>query len=250
MNKPKKSKRRKQLIEATKRRLREKYPLDEPDKASSYIVHFKKLVTQNRSLKVVLYCRVSRCQQKENGNLSDQQRYLRRILHKYERKYDVKIIIVAVFEEVASGWDGDRKVLIAAADKAKKTGAILVAESTCRYIRNENYHSYRNFNIVPTSHDYEALIDSTEGVTLATVMHPNKPWYKVKAYHTKRGQRSKNKFGGRPLKKYPGYMKDRRKKRLHKVLRLNKKGYSIADIVRKTKIPRSTINDWIRKYKK
>jgi hypothetical protein len=129
-------------------------------------------------------------------------------------------------------------------------GAILVAESTCRYIRNENYHPYYNSNILPISYHYEALKDATKGLTLATVMHPDTPWNKVKAYHAKRGQRCKKMFGGRPKVKYPGYIKDRREKSLQKVLRLNKKEYSVADIVRKTKIPRSTINDWIQKYNK
>ena len=73
MNNRKKPKKRKMFIEATKRRLREKYPWGEPDKASSYIVHLKKQLIQNCSLKVVLYCRVSRCQQKENGNLTNEQ---------------------------------------------------------------------------------------------------------------------------------------------------------------------------------
>ncbi|MHC4122478.1 MAG: recombinase family protein [Planctomycetota bacterium] len=252
----KRRKRKRKLAAITKSHLQKKYPRDKLGKASNYIVHFKKLIIQNSSLKVVLYYRVSRCWQKKNGNLNDQRKYLQGIIRQYEKKYGVKIDIVAEFNEVASGWKGDRKRLIAAARTAKMCGAVLVAESACRFIRNENYHSINRPYVLPTVSEYEALIDATKGVTLVTIMPPDTPWKKVKGYHAKRGQRSKNMFGGRPKGKYSGYMKDRREKHLKTVLRLYNKGYSVAYIVWKAKkatkksIPRSTINDWIRKYNK
>ena len=126
-------------------------------KAGNYILHLEKLITSKQRLKVLLYCRVSRCWQKKTGNLVDQQKYLRRKIRQYERKNGVKIIIIAVFEDVASGWNGDRKVLIAATQEAKKCGVVLVAESTCRFIRNENYHYSCNSYVLPTVCEYSAV---------------------------------------------------------------------------------------------
>ena len=77
------------------------------------------------------------------------------MIRKYSRKYEVNIDVVAVFEETASGWNGDRKILMAAARTAKMCGAILVTESTCRFVRNKNYHSIENPDVLPTASEYE-----------------------------------------------------------------------------------------------
>lgn len=245
-----KQRKNRSVAQSTRRRFQKKYLQYKSGKASNNIVHFKKLLNSIRFLKIVLYCRVSRCWQKKNGNLNDQEKYLRRKIRKYEKKYKVKIDIVAVFNEVASGGKNDRKWLIAAADTAKKLGVVLLAESTCRFIRNKDYHSSLNPDILPTIDEYEALVSATKGVTLATIMHPNATWKKVKAYHTKRGQRSKNKRGGRPKVNKSGYKKKRRLEELPIVLRLRKKGVSWGKIFALTKIPKTTSADWVKKYRK
>lgn len=219
-------------------------------KASDYIIHFKKLLASNHFIKLVLYCRVSRCWQKKKGNLREQKKYLKKWISYYEKKYGVKIIVVAIFVEVASGWSNDRKQLVMAAKKAKSHRAILLAESTCRFIRSRNYHPFLNSDILPTISEYESLVKATKGVKLATIMPPNTPWKKVKAYHTKRGQRSKNRRGGRPVIKNSGYKKQCRLDNLKPVLRLHSKSLSLGNISKKTGIPKSTVADWIRIYKK
>lgn len=219
-------------------------------KASDYIIHFKKLFASNNSIKVVLYCRVSRCWQKHRGNLRGQRKYLKKWISHYEKKYGVKIVIVAVFCEVASGWSNGREKLIAASKEASKHGAVLLAESACRFIRNKKYHSFLNPDVLPIISEYESLIKATKGVKLTTILPPDTSWKKVKSYHTKRGQRSKNKFGGHPLTDKPGYKKQRRLENLNTVLDLHKKGCSLGNISKKTGIAKSTVADWIRIYKK
>jgi len=218
-----------------------------PGKASNYIGHFKRLLQNRQTIKVVLYCRVSRCQQYKNGNLSDQLKYLRRKIGKFSKKYNVKIEVVTYFKETASGWCNDRERLIWAAKTAKACNAVLLAESTCRFLRHAGYHSSRRPDILPTVDDFKTLLSNTKHVQLATMMHPDTPWRKVKSYHVKRGQQTKQRQGGRPVGQYPGYKKEQRKQNLNRVLKLHTKGETVAAIVRVTGIARSTINDWIRK---
>lgn len=218
--------------------------------ANGYIGHFKKILVSKKRLKVVLHCRESRWGQEKAGNLNDQELYLRRRIRKYQDFFGVKIQVLAVFREVASGWKDDRIVLIEAARVAKSVGAVLVAESTCRFVRSRKFHSSRNPNVLPSVSEYEALKEATQGVPLYTIMPPNRKWRKVRAYQTKRGKRCKKRPGGRPKIKYSGYKKEKRDKNLESVLRLHVKGYSVAEIVRETGIARSTVVDWLRKYQK
>ena len=223
--------------------------------ASNYIVHFKKLISIGRCLKVVLYCRVSRCQQNKNGNLKAQKKYLLKIIRWYRKKYNIKIHIVAIFEEVASGWRNDRTILEKAALMARDYNAVLVAESSCRFLRNRSYHSSDSPEALPNNREYYNLIKDTLDVTLATILPPNWPWKRVRTYQTKRGQRSKRKFGGRPKKSSPGYKKRRKEKWLPHVLRLyHKKHYKIAKIKRVLekntgeRFAWTTISDWVKNH--
>lgn len=218
--------------------------------ANGYIGHFKKNIVSKKRLKVVLYCRESKCWQEKTGNLENQEEYLRWRIRKYEIFFGVKIQVVVAFPEVASGWKDDRIILIGAAQFAKSVGAVLVAESACRFIRSRKFHSSRNPNVLPSVSEYEALKEATQDVALYTIMPPNRKWRKVRAYQTRRGKRCKHKPGGRPAKKYSGYKKEKRDKLLESVLRLHAKGYTVAEIVRKTGIARSTVVDWLRKYQK
>lgn len=198
--------------------------------ASDYIVHFKKLAIQNRILKVILYLRVSRCQQRKNGNLADQERYLKRIIRYYEKKYHIKIEIVAVIKETASGWSYDKIELEKATIVADEYDAIVVlAESSDRFVRSRFYHSHKNPDVLPNVREYEALKRESGGVVLATIVSPNKS---SKSYQTKRGMHSKNKLGGRPCKKYAGYKKETRDKWRPVAQRLHSTYGSVAKVQR------------------
>ena len=224
-------------------------------KASDYIVHFKKLFRSGQTLKVILYLRVSRCQQRKKGNLEDQKRYLLRIIRKYEKKYDVKIVIIGIIRETASGWSSDRIELEIAALKAEEPDAIVLAESSDRLMRNALYHSNKRPNVLPTVRDFEALRRDTGGVILATIVSPDRPWKKVRASQTKRGMRSKKQFGGRPCKKYPGYKKDLRDKWRPLAQRLSKQRYNVVEIQRileqkaGKRFAWSTVKDWVEPKK-
>ena len=150
-------------------------------RASNYIVHFENLLLTVRTLKVVLYLRVSRCQQRKNGNLKDQEKYLRKMIRWYEKKYHVKIDIVDRIKETASGWSYDKIELEKATIIADEYDAIVVlAESSDRFVRSKFYHSYKNPNVLPTVREYEVLKRETGGVTLATIVPPDRPWKKVR----------------------------------------------------------------------
>ena len=215
-------------------------------KAGDYIAHFENLLPSRPGLKVVLYCRVSRCWQSKNGNLKSQNEYLKKTIQRYRKKNDCNIHITTTFEEVASGWENDRTQLIDAARTAKVCNAVLVAESTCRFLRSDRFHSNKRPNVLPTIYEYENLVTDTQGVTLATIMPPDTAWKDIKGFQARRGQHSRSNYGGRPKDKYSGYKNDRRTKYLKQVRQYYRKGLSIADIVRKTNIPRSTISDWIK----
>ena len=122
-------------------------------------------------------------------------------------------------------------------------------------MRSRFYHSYKNPDVLPNVREYEVLKRETYGVTLATIVPPDRPWKKVRASQTKRGMRSKTKLGGRPPKEYPGYKKEIRDK-WHPVAR---RLYAVYDSVTKVqrvleqktgkKFAWSTVKDWVQPKK-
>lgn len=66
-----------------------------------------------------------------------------------------------------------RPKLIEAAAFAAEQGAILVAADLSRFIRSEAYHRCTNFDAEPTQRELAKLGRLTNGVILATVLHPN-----------------------------------------------------------------------------
>ena len=138
---------------------------------------------------------------------------------------------------------------------AEKYNAVLVAESSCRFIRNWRFHPYKKLNVLPIIHEYEGLKRDTDRVTLATIQPPDRTWKRIKAYQAKRGQFCKNIRGGRPPKKHAGYKKERRDKHLKTVQRLYAKYGSVAKTMRilekntGERIAWSTVKDWIHYQK-
>ncbi|MHC4124663.1 MAG: recombinase family protein [Planctomycetota bacterium] len=247
MNKRKKRKRKRLLIEATKKRLQDKYPRGKSGKASNYIHSFGELVRKKKgkSLPVVLFARVSARAMKYKGNLQGQVSKLKDRLKQYKN-----VSVIAEIRDIASGWKEERSGLQEAVEVALRKGAVILAESTDRYIRSVYYHSETNPSVQPTDAEYKELMRLCKGVTLSTWLHPDTDWKEVRSYQTKRGQDTKNNKGGRPTKNLPGYMIRRQIEKLPIVLQLREEGKSIREISFLTGIPKSTIADWLRRYPK
>ncbi len=237
-----KHQRKRTALEGVRRRLREKYPPAVPGKASNYITSLEELVRKRIPLKAALLGRVSACMQNHKGNLNDQLVSLRQAVEAYA------IPIVCEFKEVGSGWWHERERLDAAARRALDEGAVLLAESTDRFIRSIYYDSKRNPSAQPSVPEYEELRRATKGVTLVTILHPDTPWKEVRSYQSKRGQQTKGNKGGRPKINKAGYKKKSRLEKLSRVLRLRKKSASWGDINALTGVAKTTASDWVRKY--
>jgi hypothetical protein len=89
---------------------------------------------------------------------------------------------------------------VRAAARAKDEGAVLLAESTCRFLRAANYNHKTNRNAKPTTQDFRDLLRLTGNVTLATRLHPDASQHKVRSRQTKRGHKTQGQKGGRPPK--------------------------------------------------
>ena len=205
-----------------------------PGDASSYI---SKLGPQHAGRKVVLVCRVSRRHQSDRGNLKNQEANLRRAAE------SVGAIVVLVIRYVGSGvnpWWVERAAMF-----AQQHGAILLAESTDRFIRPLDYHSKRNPHAKPTRMDLDDLRFYAAGAPLVTLCEPNAELAEVRSLHSKRGQRSKGRKGGRPRSRTPGYLKQRRTALIDRVKRLRRRGRSLRAIARKTGVPFNTVHRWI-----
>lgn len=236
------SKIKQSVAPATRRRRQEIFSQGEPGKASNYISFFPKLVRETKEaiLLVILFARVSSCAQHYKGNLRGQFNWLQKRLKRYGN-----VRIIAEIKDVASGWKEERDGLKRAAAIALKNGAIILTETTDRYIRSPYYHSQKNPSVQPTDAEYMDLIQSLDGVVLATMLHPDTHWKKVRSHQSKRGQQTKGNKGGRPKINEPGYKKKRRLEKLPLVLQLHNRGVTLGDIHVLTGIPKSTVWYWV-----
>lgn len=216
---------------------------NEPAEASDFIRHLGTLRRKQKIRFAVLYCRVSGRTQNRKGNLDDQVDNLGRWLDRYG------IRRIETFREVASGWESDRERLGAAIELARENDAIIVAETTDRLIRNVNYHSRSKRDALPTQSEFEELRRLANGVIMTTLLVPDADPEIVRWYQQDRGQRAKGNCGGRPKQEKPGYKKQRRTESLSMVLQLHNEGLSSREILKIVKIPRMTIQDWIRRNK-
>jgi hypothetical protein len=215
-------------------------PTPPQGKASNYIRHV--CVEIRPGDRVILCCRVSHHTQNQKGNLDNQEENLRGELER------LGAVVVEVVRHEGPGWDG--RWLVRAAAKAMKHGAKLVAESTNRFVRSLEYHSKKNPDAQASEEDLYALRCWTTGVTLVTLLDPDATAAEERSYQTIRGQRAKDRKGGRPAKHPPGYKLDRRQKMLDQVLSLCERGFSVRTISAWTCVPKSTVYDWTKSEQK
>jgi hypothetical protein len=146
------------------------------------------------------------------------------------------------FEHGWAFYKSARPYLAEAVALAKKHGAIIVAESVGRYVRNRNFHRK---SMAPTVADIEALMEFVDGVKLATINHPDEKVEFVRGYESSRGQEAKGMRGGRPRKKRPGYVKKRGEEKLPRVRFLAWLGESFRSIQQQTGVNFNTARRWI-----
>lgn len=200
-------------------------------KASDFIRCIFELAQRHPGLAVVFYIRVSSYPQAWNENHRAQLRYLRAVA----RRIGLKPI--GVIYEVDSGWTRGRQRFAEAVRLAERQHAVILAESTCRFIRSLFYRT-TNPGILPTTGEFQMLAAEARGALLATCLHPDEDWKSVRAHETKRGK---------GIVSEPGELLRQRQNNLRRVLKLRYMDYSILEIVRMTGLARSTIRDWIRK---
>jgi DNA invertase Pin-like site-specific DNA recombinase len=164
---------------------------------------------------------VSGRSQRQRHNLENQRDGLR---EEVERRGG---IVIAKFREVVSGWDSDRPVLAAAIEKAKESGAILLAESADRFIRSKDFHTRKNPGALPSVAEFEELKRITAGVVLCTLLPPDTPWRQVRGHQSRRGQRAKARKGGRPPERKWG---ERRLARIDLARKMRDEGLSYQQI--------------------
>jgi DNA invertase Pin-like site-specific DNA recombinase len=214
-------------------------------KASEYIHHFRKY---KKHLDFVLcYGRVS--ERPQLPHLKTYEFFLRKRCEKRG------VRVCRYFGEQCSGktvYFHTRDQLIAAIAEAKKLreqgkDVSILASSTNRYLRNINY-SKTNQDVLPTKAELEELLALADGIPLLTVYPPDWSEREVRGILSKWGQRYKGNKGGRPKQTKPGYKKQLRNEKLEIVLLLYKENNSLGKIALLTRVPKSTVADWIRKY--
>jgi hypothetical protein len=215
------------------RRILEKLgdPQAAPAKASGYLLYYPKIARPG--LRVVVYLRVSSRDQYRKRKMRSQERWVLMMLRKAGA--DVR----GIYREVGSGWSACLDQLTAAAEFAASQGAVLVAESACRFLRSILFKHDATDPIQPHTHEWEKLRTKTNGVTLATLLHPDMHWREVRGHQRKRG---------RGVRCTAGQKKRQREKLLPEVLKLRWWDHSYREIQGQTSVPWRTVRDWIKKY--
>lgn len=171
-------------------------------------------------------------------NLQAQARHLRAIVESCGG------IVVGTHQHVGSGFDCDW--IGFAAGKARRAGAeVLLAECTDRFVRNHHYHSVERWRLQATDEDLRELAWCANGMRLMTHLHPDASPEEARAYQSKRGQQMKNRVGGRPIARRPGYKKRKRLNCRKGVRQALKRGWSIRQIAARFRVPKSTVHRWI-----
>jgi hypothetical protein len=132
--------------------------------AGDFFVHFKRL---HDVTKVILYGRDSTPQQVKRGNVDDQIAGLRAYVSHFE------VEVVGTFTDDTKGWRiKSRPGLLKAFALARKTGAVILAESTSRFVRAKGWDpkDKKTWSLRP---DYRRFARIAGGVLCATKLHPN-----------------------------------------------------------------------------
>ena len=212
---------------------------------SDYIDPLSYLVSDPYSTRVILYCRASTQKQRQRGSIKDQKKVLRLIAEK------CGLEVVGDFSEVKSGKTAYRdssSQLHRAIEKCAETDAFLLAESTCRLIRAQDFHHSNNINAVPSKAEFEELATKANGVKLATLFDPDASFEEIRSNQTKRSHRCGKNKGGRPKKTRSGDKTRRRVEKRPDAICLSELGASVREIGNYLNVPSATVQDWLKKF--
>lgn len=150
------------------------------------------------------------------------------------------IEVVAVYREVRSGWIvDDRPKLDLAIEAAEHHNAVIVAESTDRLLRSQDFDSVNAPGAAPTEFEFERFMSRAKGVRFATLLDPDADWREVRSYQTKRG------YG---IRCQPGEKKRWRATVARRALLLWLEGASYREVAKETRTPTPTVQGWIRAF--
>jgi len=197
-------------------------------KASNYIAHVDNLEPGP----IVAFCRESI--PRNEGHLDDQELNLRSL----ERR---GFNVIGVFKPLGSADAEDRVKLEIAAFKAKQAKAVLVAESTDRYVLGFRYGHHKPRRPVPPNViEFERFLDLVHGAKIATLWHPDLSEKEVRRLQSNRGQKGNR--GGRPA--VPLTRKRRRELKAPVAVKLRQDGLSWRQIGKALNVPWRTSKDW------
>ncbi len=192
--------------------------------------------------KVWLWCRVSSGLQDANGNNADQEVELLTAVE------GLGGIVVGVTAHAGKVSEAEAQ-LCKVANMASRSDAVLLAESTSRFVRHPNYHPKLRPHLVAGANILRDLCWVCGDVTLVTMLDPDAKWQDERAHQSKRGQLQKGNRGGRPTKPIPGYKKRCQGLMLSKVFWLSKTGFSVRDIAAMLKQHTTQIQRWRNKLR-
>jgi len=193
---------------------------------------------------VWLVCRVSEHVQRRNKNDDGQATFLRKEVKQRGG------VVVGVTKITISGFHP--YWLAKAAALAKQHGAILLAETTDRYVRHPFYHSAAWPSAQARHTDLDVLAYYADGADLMTFLDPEATPREVRSQQSKRGQWAKDNKGGRPAKEntnptsHPGCLKQRRVDNYEIVRQLKQDGVSVPEIMKTTGVKRDAVYRWLR----
>ncbi len=202
-----------------------------PGKASNYITCMGDLDGVHTCF---LVCRVSTKQQDHTGNLGGQTDFLSKVACRASWE------VLEVVRHVGSGIDPHW--LQEWAQKAKEKGAVLLAESTDRFIRHAHFQSSDSVfsDMQADEQDLQRLKKATRGVILVTVYDPDSPPESIRSSQRKRGQAAKENSGGRPEKKIT--RRELKEGNIEQVVSWYRGGFSTREISRKLALQKVTVS--------
>jgi hypothetical protein len=213
-------------------------PAITPPRPSMHIRYAKELSRERPGQKAILCVRVSSKNQERNDNRADQEANLR----SEAEKLGFEVIDVLLLTK--RGSDEERTRLELTVERARRIGAILLAESPDRFIRSWWFSVKRNPSAQPTIVEWDRFLTLIGNVTLATIVHPDLGWRAIRGYQTNRGVAAK---GGKPSNPKPGAKKERRERLLHYARELRNERLSLRKIGAAIDVPWSTIRDWLNR---
>jgi hypothetical protein len=214
--------------------------------AGDYIGYLPDLIERGEVKSITLYGRVSTDVQVRNGSLSDQMRKFKELVQPYA-KSPYRIPVVARYGGPESGKQYERSKLRRAVAMARRENAVVVADTTDRLIRAEDYdpHDRETWKCRPTDAEYRRFIEANSGVVFATIgKRPDAGPRRTRGYQTKRGHEAKGNKGGRPKKLSRA---ERKELLLPKVMQLRQDtGRGCCWIAEQVGLSSKTVWEWLK----